>query len=65
MRIDGSKVRVARERRGWAAAEFAGHIGVSLQTVYRWEWGKAQPSAKKAQAIALALGVTLASIGAE
>lgn len=62
MVIDGDKVREARERRSWTASEFAGNVGVSLQTVYRWEWGQTRPSRAKAQAIALALGVTLASI---
>lgn len=62
MVIAGERVREARERRGWGAPILAHHMGVTPQTVYRWEWGETQPSARKAQELALVLGVTLASL---
>ena len=58
----GDKIREARKRRCWSAQEFASHMGVSLQTVYRWEWGSSRPPKAKMQAVALALGVTVASL---
>lgn len=65
MVISGYKVREARLRRSWTAQEFARHMGVSLQTVYRWEWGTSKPPRDKAQAIALTLGVALSSLAGD
>lgn len=61
--IDGTSIRSARQRRHWSAQDFAHRLGVSITTVYRWEWGEVRRlSERKAQAIALELGVTLESI---
>ena len=38
-------LRVEREARGWTQAEMAQHIGVSANTVARWERGEVTPSA--------------------
>jgi transcriptional regulator with XRE-family HTH domain len=62
--ICGDRLRAARERRKWTAPELASRMCVSAQTVYRWEWGKTQPSRQKGQALALELGVAFSEIEA-
>jgi putative transcriptional regulator len=38
------KIRQCRELKGWTQERLAREIGVSLNTVQRWESGKNQPS---------------------
>ena len=38
------KLRHCRERKGWTQEHLARSIGVSLNTVQRWESGKTRPS---------------------
>jgi transcriptional regulator with XRE-family HTH domain len=38
------KIRQCRELRGWTQEQLARDLGVSLNTVQRWELGKNQPS---------------------
>ena len=37
-------------------------MGVSLQTIYRWEWGVSRVNPRKAQALALVLGVAVSDL---
>ena len=46
-----------RERLGLSAAAMAKLLGVSGQSVYKWELGKARPRAKQLEAIAALRGV--------
>jgi len=39
-----SKIRQCRTRKGWTQEQMARSIGVSLNTVQRWEAGKTHPS---------------------
>jgi ribosome-binding protein aMBF1 (putative translation factor) len=47
VRFSARSVRAQRKRLGLSAAEYGRLIGVSAQTVYHWEQGKARP--QKAQ----------------
>ena len=38
------KLRYCRIRKGWTQEQLARNIGVSLNTVHRWESGKNRPS---------------------
>lgn len=38
------KVRYFRSKKGWTQEQLARTLGVSLNTVQRWELGKTQPS---------------------
>jgi DNA-binding transcriptional regulator YiaG len=42
---------------GLSAAEFAALIGVSGQSVYKWEHGEARPRARQLEAIAALRGI--------
>ena len=39
-----AKIRECRHLKGWTQEELARNIGVSLNTVQRWESGKTHPS---------------------
>lgn len=39
-----SKIRQCRTQKGWTQEQLARSIGVSLNTVQRWESGKTRPS---------------------
>lgn len=65
MVISGERVREARQRRSWSAEQLAKHMDVSLQTVYRWEWGESTPPRTRAQQLALVLGVSIDSLKVE
>jgi transcriptional regulator with XRE-family HTH domain len=41
----GTWLKVEREARGWTQAEMAERIGVTTNTVARWERGEVTPSA--------------------
>jgi len=38
------KIRQCRELKGWSQEQLARELGISLNTVQRWESGKNQPS---------------------
>jgi transcriptional regulator with XRE-family HTH domain len=40
----GDKIRQCRKLKGWTQEQLARTIGVSLNTVQRWESGKTHPS---------------------
>jgi transcriptional regulator with XRE-family HTH domain len=48
-------IRVARRRRGLSATEVARRVGVSRNTLWRWETGRAGPSGRHLLALAEAL----------
>ena len=54
-----SPTRLAAQRRklGLSAADFAALIGVSGQSVYKWEHGEARPRARQLEAIAALRGI--------
>ena len=54
-----SPARLAAQRRklGLSAAEFAALLGVSGQSVYKWEHGESRPRAKQLEAIAALRGI--------
>ena len=66
MRIDGSRVRAVREARGLTQLYVAEVVGVSVDTVSRWENNRT-PTVRRenAEALAGALGVGLDEISAE
>jgi DNA-binding transcriptional regulator YiaG len=54
-----SPARLAAQRRklGLSAADFATLIGVSGQSVYKWEHGESRPRARQLEAIAAVRGI--------
>lgn len=54
-----SPTRLAAQRRklGLSAADFAALLGVSGQSIYKWEHGEARPRARQLEAIAALRGV--------
>ncbi len=38
------KLREIRKKKGWSQERLARELGVSFQTVHRWETGKFEPS---------------------
>lgn len=40
----GRKIKYLRAKKGWTQEQLARILGVSLNTVQRWELGKTQPS---------------------
>ncbi len=38
------KLRAIRKRKGWSQERLARELGVSFQTIHRWETGKFEPS---------------------
>lgn len=54
-----SATRFASQRRklGLSAADFGALLGVSGQSVYKWEHGEARPRAKQLEAIAAVRGI--------
>lgn len=55
----GDAVRVRREELGLAQGELASHLGVSQQTVSRWEQGNAFPPPRRIPAVAEILHLDL------
>lgn len=52
LRFSATRLATQRKRLGLSAAQFGKLVGVSAQSVYKWEEGKARPRAKQLQAIA-------------
>lgn len=50
-RLMANEIRAYREGRGWTLEKLAEMLGVTLQTVWRWEHGKSEPSKLAKQAL--------------
>lgn len=61
-RTTGELIRHAREQRSLTVPDLAKRLGVSNQTLYRWEWDAVSVSDAKLQAVALALHVPIGSL---
>lgn len=55
----GEKIRILRERKGYSQTEFAEVIGVSRQSISKWENGESTPDAYNLKSIANILNVSL------
>jgi DNA-binding transcriptional regulator YiaG len=56
-RFSASRLAAQRQKLGLSAADFATLLGVSGQSVYKWEHGEARPRAKQLEAIAQLRGI--------
>jgi DNA-binding transcriptional regulator YiaG len=56
-RFSATRLAAQRKKLGLSAAEFATLIGVSGQSVYKWEHGEARPRARQLEAIAALRGI--------
>lgn len=56
-RFSASRLAAQRRKLGLSAADFATLLGVSGQSVYKWEHGEARPRAKQLEAIAALRGI--------
>src|SRR5262245_40044510 len=56
-RFSAARLAAQRQKLGLSAADFATLLGVSGQSVYKWEHGEARPRAKQLEAIAQLRGV--------
>lgn len=56
-RFSATRLAAQRRKLGLSAAEFAALIGVSGQSVYKWEHGESRPRARQLEAIAALRGV--------
>ena len=56
-RFSATRLAAQRHKLGLSAADFAALIGVSGQSVYKWEHGEARPRAKQLEAIAALRGI--------
>src|SRR5215470_6224422 len=57
--ISGTRLRLARQARGFSQQQLAGMAGVSRQAVSAVESGQSDPSLRVALALASALGMTV------
>ena len=57
MSLLGETIKIRREERGFDQEELAGKVGVSQQTVSRWEKGQAVPRPQRVAQLADALGL--------
>lgn len=57
VRFSAKGLKSQRERLGLSAAEFGGLAGVSAQSIYNWEAGKATPRAAQVQSLAALRGI--------
>ena len=55
----GGRIRMYREKRAMSRNEFAGHMSVSVQSVYRWESGERIPDVISLMEMARILGVNM------
>ena len=55
----GGRIRMYREKRAMSRNEFAEHMSVSVQSVYRWESGERIPDVISLMDMARILGVTM------
>jgi len=56
-RFSPTRLASQRQKLGLSAAEFAALIGVSGQSVYKWEHGESRPRARQLEAIAELRGI--------
>ena len=56
-RFSASRLAAQRQKLGLSAADFAALIGVSGQSVYKWEHGESRPRARQLEAIASLRGL--------
>ena len=56
-RFSATRLAAQRRKLGLSAGDFAALIGVSGQSVYKWEHGEARPRARQLEAIAALRGV--------
>ncbi|HEY8358414.1 MAG TPA: helix-turn-helix transcriptional regulator [Ramlibacter sp.] len=52
LRFSATRLAAQRRKLGLSAADFAALLGVSGQSVYKWEHGEARPRARQLEAIA-------------
>lgn len=56
-RFSAPRLAAQRQKLGLSAADFAALLGVSGQSVYKWEHGEARPRARQLEAIAALRGI--------
>jgi DNA-binding transcriptional regulator YiaG len=56
-RFSANRLAAQRQKLGLSAADFATLLGVSGQSVYKWEHGEARPRARQLEAIAALRGI--------
>jgi DNA-binding transcriptional regulator YiaG len=56
-RFSATRLASQRQKLGLSAAEFATLLGVSGQSVYKWEHGESRPRARQLEAIAALRGI--------
>lgn len=56
-RFSAARLAAQRNKLGLSAADFATLLGVSGQSVYKWEHGESRPRAKQLEAIAALRGI--------
>lgn len=56
-RFSAARLAAQRNKLGLSAADFAALLGVSGQSVYKWEHGESRPRAKQLEAIAALRGI--------
>ncbi len=56
-RFSATRLSSQRQKLGLSAADFAALLGVSGQSVYKWEHGEARPRARQLEAIAELRGI--------
>jgi DNA-binding transcriptional regulator YiaG len=56
-RFSPTRLAAQRQKLGLSAADFAALIGVSGQSVYKWEHGDSRPRARQLEAIAALRGI--------
>ncbi|RYY82598.1 MAG: XRE family transcriptional regulator [Comamonadaceae bacterium] len=56
-RFSATRLAAQRQKLGLSAADFAALLGVSGQSVYKWEHGEARPRARQIEAIASLRGI--------
>jgi DNA-binding transcriptional regulator YiaG len=56
-RFSATRLAAQRRKLGLSAADFAALLGVSGQSVYKWEHGEARPRARQLEAIAALRGI--------
>jgi DNA-binding transcriptional regulator YiaG len=57
LRFSATRLAAQRKKLGLSAADFATLLGVSGQSVYKWEHGEARPRARQLEAIAALRGI--------
>ena len=56
-RFSPTRLAAQRQKLGLSAADFAALLGVSGQSVYKWEHGESRPRARQLEAIAALRGI--------